>query len=327
MTHVLVDSLKCRRWTRPHRLAGGGIFILLLAAVALAVGCGGSGASTGATPDAQASGQSMQVMATVTRGDLVETSIAPLQLTKNSTGGATGVGQLRSSSSVTVAKGQSVVVYFVQRPAGTGQFASPGTGQGSGSSAYPSPGAAQGSGSSAYPSPGTVQGSAQGGAFPGGGAGNFANAKHATATIDSVQKNSDGSLKIQVSIAKLPSGVKGTAFAMARLSSQVLAKDVLLLPREAVSGTGSNATVQVLVGGKTEKRHVVVGKQTQAQAEIASGVNEGDNVIYTRTFRGFGGGFGTARPGAGGYPQGSSSGGYPQGAPTGAPPTDAPPGF
>ena len=72
---------------------GGGIFVLLLAAVALAVGCGGSGTSSGATPSAQASGQSMQVMATVTRGDLVETSIASLQLTKNTTGGATGVGQ------------------------------------------------------------------------------------------------------------------------------------------------------------------------------------------------------------------------------------------
>ena len=103
---------------------------------------------------------------------------------------------------------------------------------------------------------------------------------------------------------------------MARLSSQVLAKDVLLLPREAISGSGSNATVQVLVNGKTEKRHVVVGKQTQAQAEITSGVNEGDNVIYTRTFRGFG----SPRPGASGYPQGAPTGAPPGGAPTGAPP-------
>jgi len=313
MTHVLVDSLKRRRWTRPHLLAGGGIFILLLAAVALAVGCGGSGTSSGATPSTQASGQSMQVMATVTRGDLVETSIAMLQLTKNTTGGATGVGQVRSSSSVTVAKGQSVVVYFVQRPAGAGQFASPGTGQGS--SQYPSPGTGQGSGS--LP-PGGGQGAGQAGGFFGGGTAAFANAKHAAATIDSVQKNSDGSLKIQVTIAKLPSGVKATAFAMARLSSQVLAKDVLLLPREAISGSGSNATVQVLVNGKTEKRQVVVGKQTQAQAEITSGVNEGDNVIYTRTLRGFGG-FGTSRPRGSGYPQGGASG-YPQGVPTGAPP-------
>jgi hypothetical protein len=251
----------------------------------------------------------MQVMATVTRGDLVETSIAQLQLTKNTTGGAIGVGQVRSSSSVAVTQGQSVVVYFMQRPAGAGQSASPGTGQGS--SQYPSPGTGQGSGS--FP-PGGDQGAGQAGGFFGGGTAAFANAKHATATIDSVQKNSDGSLKIQVTIAKLPSGVKATAFAMARLSSQVLAKGVLLLPREAISGSGSNATVQVLVNGKTEKRHVVLGKQTQAQAEITSGVNEGDNVIYTRTFRGFG----SPRPG-GGYPQGGASG-YPQGVPTGAPP-------
>ena len=244
----------------------------------------------------------MQVMATVTRGDLVETSIASLQLTKNATGGATGVGQVRSSSSVAVTQGQSVVVYFIQRPAGTGQ-----------GSGYPSPGAGQGSGSGQYPSPSAGQGSGQPGGLFQGGAGNFANAKHATATIDSVQKNSDGSLKIKVTIAKLPSGVKATAFAMARLSSQVLAKGVLLLPREAISGSGSSATVQVLVNGKTEKRHVVVGKQTQAQAEITSGVNEGDNVIYTRTLRSFGG-FGSPRPGRSGFPQG------------GTPPSGAPPG-
>ena len=311
MTHVLVNSLKRRRRIRPRLVAAGGFCAVLLAAVVLATGCGSSGTSSGATPNAQASGQTMQVMATVTRGDLVETSIAMLQLTKSSAGGATGVGQLRSSSSVTVTKGQSVVVYFVQRPAGAGQFASPGTGQGS---AAPSPGTGQGSGS--FP-PGGDQGAGQAGGFFGGGTAAFANAKHATATVDSVQKNSDGSLKIQVTITKLPSGVKATAFAMARLSSQVLAKGVLLLPREAISGSGSNATVQVLVNGKTEKRQVVVGKQTQAQAEITSGVNEGDNVIYTRTFRGFRGGSGTSRPRSSGYPQG---GGYPQGAPTGAPP-------
>ena len=251
----------------------------------------------------------MQVMATVTRGDLVETSIAMLQLTKNAAGGATGVGQVRSSSTVAVTQGQSVIVYFMQRPAGAGQFASPGTGQGSGQ--YPSPGTGQGSGS--FP-PGGGQGA---GGFFGAGTAAFANAKHAAATVDSVQKNSDGSLTIQVTIAKLPSGVKATAFAIARLSSQVLAKGVLLLPREAISGSGSNATVQVLVSGKTEQRHVVVGKQTQAQVEITSGLNEGDNVIYTRTFRGFRRGFGSPRPG-GGYPQGGASG-YPQGVPTAAP--------
>ena len=261
----------------------------------------------------------MQVMATVTRGDLVETSIAMLQLTKNAGGGATGVGQVRSSSTVTVAQGQSIVVYFMQRPAGAGQFASPSTGQGSSQSA--SPGTGQGSGS--FP-PGGGQAGGQAGGFFGGGTAVFANAKHAAATVDSVQKNSDGSLKIQVTIAKLPSGVKATAFAIARLSTQVLAKNVLLLPREAISGSGSNATVQVLVNGKTEKRQVVVGKQTQAQAEITSGVNEGDNVIYTRTFRGFGG-FGTSRPHRSGYPQGGASG-YPQGVPTGAPPGGAPTG-
>jgi hypothetical protein len=304
MTHRLADSPKGRPWRRPQLLAGGGPFVFLLAVAALTAGCGGTATSAGSTPNAQSSGQTMQVMATVTRGDLVETSIAPLQLTKNATGGATGVGQVRSSSTVTTTQGQSVVVYFIQRPAGAGQ----------GSGQYPSTGTGQGSGS--YPSPGAGQGSGQpGGQFP-GGAGNFANAKHATATVASVQKNSDGSLKIQVSLAKLPAGVQATAFAIVRLSSQVLAKGVLLLPREAISGSGGNATVEVLVNGKTEQRHVVVGRETQAQAEISSGVNEGDNVIYTRTFRGLRG-FGSPRPGRSGYPQGAPPSGFP--APTGAP--------
>jgi hypothetical protein len=250
----------------------------------------------------------MQVMATVTRGDLVETVIAPLQITKSAAGGATGVGQVSAASAATVAQGQSVPVYFVQRPAGTGQ----GTGQ------TPSPGSGQGSGQ--YPSPAAGQGSGQsGGQFPGAGGGNFAGAKSAAGTIASVQKNSNGSLTIHVTIAKLPTGVKAASFAMARLSSQVLAKGVLLLPAEAISGSGSSATVEVLVSGKTEQRHVVVGKKTRTQAEVASGLSEGDNVIYTRTLRGFGG-FGSPRPGRSGYPQGAPPSGYqmPGGASPGA---------
>jgi hypothetical protein len=301
MTHLLPDSMRNARWRRPRLLAAGGLLGLSLAAVALTSGCGGGGA----TPNAQSSGQKMQVMATVTRGDLVETLIAPLQLTKSATGGATGVGQVRSGTTTTVAQGQSIRIFFIQRPAGAGQ----GTGQ------YPSPGAGQGSGQ--YPSPGAGQGSGQpSGQFPGMGSGNFAGAKNAAGTVDLVQKNSDGSLTIHVTIAKLPAGVKAASFAMARLSSQVLARGVLLLPTEAISGSGSNTTVQVLANGKTEQRHVVVGKQTRTEAEIVSGLSEGDNVIYTRTFRGFGG-FGSPRPGRSGYPQGAPPSGFP--IPTGAP--------
>ena len=208
------------RRRRRRALAAGALLGFSLAALAAAAGCG----SSGSTPNAQASSQKLQVMATVTRGDLVETAVAPLQLTKDTAGGATGVGQIRSSAATAgVTEGQSVRVYFIERPAGVapGQNASPGTSEG-----YPSPGAGQGSG----PANGQVFGM---------GNGAFANAKNATATIDSVQKNSDGSLTIHVTIAKLPSGVKLPSFAMARLSSQVLAKDVLLLPRQAISGSGS----------------------------------------------------------------------------------------
>ena len=294
MTHVQQTSTERARRKPPAPAAACLLILSLLGVVAIAAGCGGS---NGATPNAQASGQQMQVMATVTRGDLVETAAASLQLTKNATGGAAGVGRVMAGAVVgTVAQGQPVTVYFLAfRP-----------GARPGSSPYPTPSPGQTFGPGA---------GGQGGFGPGGGFDNgqfMRNAKHATGTIASVQKNSDGSLTIHVTIAKLPAGAKAASFAMARLSSQVLAKNVLLLPTEAISGSGSNATVQVLVNGKTEQRHVVVGKQTRAQAEIVSGLNEGDNVIYTRTFRGFGG-FGSPRPGAGGYPQGA----FPSGAPPG----------
>ena len=182
MTHVQQTSTKRSR-RKPPALAAAGLLVLSLLGVVAVAGCGGSNATT---PTTQASGQQMQVMATVTRGDLVDTSVAALQLTKNATGGATGVGRVMSGAGTsTVAQGQSVRVYFMQRPArfgqGSSQFPSPGTGQGS--SQYPSPGTGQGSGQ--YP-PGAGQGQGQAGQFPGFGAGNFAGAKNAPGKIDSV---------------------------------------------------------------------------------------------------------------------------------------------
>jgi macrolide-specific efflux system membrane fusion protein len=210
-----------------------------------------------------------------------------------------------------VAQGQQVRVYFVSRPANSG--ASPGGYPSPGSGGYPSTGADNGyapPGAGGYASPGT------GGPAPGSGAQLFDNnslfttAKNAPGVIESITKNSDGSATLTVRVTKLPAGVSSASFAIARLSTQVLARNVLLLPLAAISGSGSNTTVQVLVGGKTERRKVVVGKKTQTQVEIVSGLNEGDNVIYTRTFRNS---WGSNRPwpGRSGYPQGALRSGYP----------------
>jgi hypothetical protein len=280
-----------------RRLAPLAPAAIALIAVVAAAGCGGSSSTA-----AQTSQQKVQIMATVTRGDLVQTVMTRLKVTKDGKGGATGVGQVAKSSAASVSTGQSVKVYFVTRP--TGMSASPGV--------TPSPGAGQ---SGQYPSPmpsGTAPGrEPQGyGAGPGfGRTGNFANAKSADGTVTSTATNSGGSLTIHVTIAKLPSGLTDTSTAIAQVSQQTLAKDVLLLPLAAVSGSGSNATVTVVSNGKSEKRKVVVGKRTLQQVEIVSGLSEGDNVIYERKFNGF--------PGMN-RGQRSSPGAYPTGMPGGA---------
>ena len=265
---------------------------LLVALAALAAACGGSSQST--TP--QASGQKVQVLATVTRGDLVDTVMARLQLTKDAKGGAYGTGPVTATSAKQVSTNQSVTVYFLTFRAG----ARPG------SSPYPTPSPGQSTGAGGFGQGGFGQG--------GGGFDNsqfLRNAKHATGTVTSISYASNGSATVHVTIAKLPAGVTNAGFAMAQLSSRVLATNVLLLPTAAISGSGSNATVQLLVNGKTQQQHVVVGKQTLAQAEIVSGVSQGDSVVYTRTFNGrFPGGFrrgsGSPFPG-GGFGNGSSA--------------------
>ena len=47
-----------------------------------------------------------------------------------------------------------------------------------------------------------------------------------------------------------------------------------------------------MANGKTETRTISVGRQSGAQTEVVSGLNEGENVVYTQAFRGFPGGGG-----------------------------------
>ncbi len=205
---------------------------------------------------------------------------------------------MNATSAKQVSTNQAVTVYFVAFRAG----------------ASPRP--------SAFPSPSPGQTFSPGGfgarAASGGGGGGFGssqflrNAKHASGTVASISYASNGSATVKVTIAKLPKGITTTSFAMAQLSSQVLATNVLLLPTAAISGSGSNTTVQLLVNGKTQTQHVVVGKKTLTQAEIVSGVSQGQSVIYTRTFSGFPGGFrrsGGSFPSGGAFPNGGSGGG------------------
>ena len=267
------------RRKRPLTSRQFGLLVLAGAAVLAAAACGGSG-----TTSSQTTPQTAQVLVTVTRGDLVQTVTARLELTKDGKDGADGAGQVAKASASSVSKGMSVKVFFIERPAGMGQspgaMPSPSTGQGG---QYPSPMP------SAMPS-GQPQGQGQMGNGAGpdlGGDGNLVGAKSVDATVTSVQTNSDGSVTIHVAMAELPSGVTTTFMAIARLSQQTLAEDVLLLPLAAVTISGDKATVKVISDGKSETRQVVVGKKTLQQVEIVSGLNEGENVIYERKFNGF----------------------------------------
>jgi macrolide-specific efflux system membrane fusion protein len=270
----------------------------LVALAALVAACGGSSSSS--TSSASPSAQKEQVLITVTRGDLVNTVTARLQLTKNATGGATGTGQVNATSAKQVSTNQSVTVYFIAFRAGGSPRPS----------AFPTPSPGQ------TFSPGGFGGG--GGGFGGGGGGLgssqfLRNAKHAKGSVASISYASNGSATVKVTITKLPRGITTSGFAIAQLSSQVLATNVLLLPTAAISGSGSNATVQLLVNGKTQTQHVVVGKKTLTQAEIVSGVSQGQSVIYTRTFSGrFPGGFrrsGGSFPSGGAFPSGGFGGG------------------
>jgi macrolide-specific efflux system membrane fusion protein len=139
-----------------------------------------------------------------------------------------------------------------------------------------------------------------------GGAGGRSGAE---GTVEDVTTDADGNAAATISVDDLPSGVKAGSSGIARIDIKVLADDVILIPSAAVQGSGDAATVQVVSGGKTEERTITAGQQSGGMTEVVSGLNEGENVVYTQAFRGFPGGQG----GQGGQsgmpmPQGGQSG-------------------
>lgn len=300
------------RWS--HRRLGaalGALLALMIVALALVAGCGGSSKAA-----ATATGRTVQLLATVRRGDLVDSVIGRVQLTSTK-GKVTGVVQVVGSNASQVAAGQSVTVAFFQRPSGAGQG---GFGQGNGQSNGSGQGQGQGA-PSGVPSgaPGNGQGYFGQGAggqgfFGQGGQGAFRRGKTAQGTVTSVQQGSNGSVSATVTIAKLPSGVTTKSMGIAQIQVTVLASNVLIIPRAAIKGSGSNATVQLLVNGKTSTQSVVVGQQTQNESEITSGLSAGQNIVYTRTFTGRFPGFRNGQSGGQGFPQnGTTPGGAPFG--------------
>ncbi len=69
-------------------------------------------------------------------------------------------------------------------------------------------------------------------------------------------------------------------------------ENVLLVPVRAIKTVGNAKTVTVLAAGKQTQVNVTVGYSDDAQAEVTSGLNEGDTVIIQPTTKTNNGGFG-----------------------------------
>jgi predicted small lipoprotein YifL len=277
-----------RRNVRPAGMALLSVLVLAALAAALA-GCGSKSSNT---PAAAATPTAIQVMATATRSNLTQSTMGTAKVTESG-GRLLVVATIDAQSASSVAEGQTAIVFFLR---GGGSF--PQAGQ----SGMPQP---QGSGmpqpqGSGAPFPQGGQGGfpdGQGG-FPGGQRGGTAG------TVTAVTTNSDGSAAATISVDKLPSGVKNGSSGFARIEVKVLASNVVLIPTAAVKGSGSSATVQVSANGTTETRTVTAGQQSGGMTEIVSGLNEGENVVYSQAFRGFPGRGQSGPP----FPQGGQSG-------------------
>ncbi len=266
---------------RSYRRSGAALGALLFLAVAVFVaGCGTSASKATTT----SGGRSVQVLATVRRGDLVQTAGGRVKLTSTKSKANVKVAvQVAGQDAAQVAAGQSVSLTFVKLPAGAGRFF------GSGSprpGAAPSAGAGQGySGGQGYGNGSYGGGQGFFGQGGQGGQGAF-RGKTAQGTVTAVSAGSNGAVTATVTIAKLPAGVTTAYTGIALIQVKVLASNVLIIPTAAIKGSGSSATVQLLQNGKTATQSVVVGQTTQGEAEITSGLSAGQSVVYTRTFTG-----------------------------------------
>ena len=196
-------------------------------------------------------------------------------------GKTTAVATVPQQSAAAVAVGQKATLMFLR--AGVG---------GQGGFPSPPPGADGQGGQGGFPSPppgADGQGAQDGTPFgPGGsGQGDFGQGRSGgrgtPGTVTAVKTNADGSAAVTIAVEKLPKGVTAESVGFASIQTRVLAGDVIVIPTAAIKGSGSSATVQVLAGGKTSTRSVVVGQQAGAQSEIVSGLSVGENVVWERS--------------------------------------------
>jgi hypothetical protein len=299
-----------RRARDVHRPGTALLTVLAVAALAAAAsGCGGSSSST--TPAAGATPTSIQVMATATKGDLTQSAMGRVTVSKVA-GKLVVVATVAAQTASWVAVGQPATVFFMRggsfpQPGQSGMPQPQGSGMPQGApSGMPQP---QGSGmpvpqggASDDPFPQGGQGGQGGfpggqGGFPGGDRGGV------SGSVIAVETDADGTAAATIAVDKLPSDAKAGSTGFARIQVKVLAAGVVLIPTAAVEGSGDSATVKVVANGKTETRTITAGRQSGAMTEVVSGLNEGENVVYTQEFRGFRGGGASGAP----FPQGGQS--------------------
>jgi hypothetical protein len=262
------------------------VILALGAAMLAAAACGGSGG----TPDTTGQGGGatpIQVLTPVVRADLVQSVTGSAKLVA-SKGKTAVVAQVPQASVSAVAPGQAATVAFFTPPAG-GRSGAPMPQGGQSGAPFPqgAPSGApmpQGAPSGA-PMP---QGGPSGAPFPQGGQGGFggdaSRDRGTPGTVTAVKTNADGSAAVTITLEKAPEGATPTSVGFATIETRILAADVIVIPTAAITGSGESATVQVVSGGKTSTRPIVIGQQAGAQSEVVSGLSVGENVLWTRSF-------------------------------------------
>jgi membrane fusion protein, macrolide-specific efflux system len=266
--------------------------VVVVAAVAAACGSGSQGTATQPGENGQTAPTALQVLTKVERGDLTESVAAPV--TVKSLGATTiVVATVPAQNAAAVSKGQGASVVLFggsQSFPRAGQSGMPQPGQ----SGMPQPGQSgmpQGAPPSGMPQPGAsgAPGDGQGG-LPGGGMGGDLTGRGTRGVVIAVVANADGTATATIRLDEEPADATAESSGFAAIETKVVASDVIVIPTAAIKGSGSSATVDVMANGKTETRTVEVGQQSGSQSEIVSGLSEGENIVWYRSFPGAGNG-------------------------------------
>ena len=283
--------------TRMSRVLVAAAAVAALAAPAAA--CGSSGAQDGAAQPGQVAPTAMQVLTEVERGDLTESVVAPVRIAAGDDDQVVEA-TVPVESAAAVAEGQTARVMVLTGAGGDLPQGAPSGMPQPGQSGMPQPGASgmpQGPPPSGVPQPGQSgvpqpgasgmpqpgQGGIAGG-LPGGDIGD----RGTPGTVTAVEANADGTVTATIRLDEALEDAGAGTRGFAAIETKLLAADVIVIPTAALTGSGSSATVEVMADGTTETRTVQVGRQSGSRSEIVSGLSEGENIVWYRSFPGAG---------------------------------------